>query len=145
MVFLRDGRISTMKAREWHEMAEDARERFLASAEFIEVARGLAASPGAAAGAAVFDSDEAAARGKAEDVILVREETSPDDVQGMYESQGILTERGGLSSHAALVARGFGKPCVAGCEVIERQRGGAVVLDSRRDGRGGTDADDRRL
>jgi len=126
MIFLRDGAVATLTSREWHEMADADREGFLAGAEFIEVARGLAASPGAAAGAAVFDSDEAAARGKSEDVILVREETSPDDVQGMYESKGILTERGGLSSHAALVARGFGKPCVAGCEAI------SVDEDARR-------------
>jgi len=119
MVFVREDGIGTMTAREWHEMAPPDRERFLASAQFIEIARGLAASPGAASGKAVFDSDEAARRGKEKEaVILVREETSPDDVQGMYESRGILTERGGLSSHAALVARGFGKPCVAGCEAI---------------------------
>ncbi|HXK33631.1 MAG TPA: putative PEP-binding protein, partial [Dehalococcoidia bacterium] len=67
------------------------------------------------------DPDTAAALGigrAGEDVILVREETSPDDIHGMTAAQGILTERGGMSSHAALVARGFGKPCVAGCESI---------------------------
>jgi pyruvate,orthophosphate dikinase len=119
MIYVRDGAVATMSSRDWHEMDDAARERLLASAQFIEVARGLAASPGAASGKAVFDSDEAARRGKEKEaLILVREETSPDDVQGMYESRGILTERGGLSSHAALVARGFGKPCVAGCEAI---------------------------
>jgi pyruvate,orthophosphate dikinase len=119
MIYVRDGAVATMSSRDWHEMDDAARANLLASAQFIEVARGLAASPGAASGKAVFDSDEAARRGKEQEaLILVREETSPDDVQGMYESRGILTERGGLSSHAALVARGFGKPCVAGCEAI---------------------------
>ncbi len=118
MVYVQGGSIGTMSSRAWHEMDSAAREQILSSAQFIEIAHGLAASPGAASGTAVFDSDEAARRGKENSVILVREETSPDDVQGMYESKGILTERGGLSSHAALVARGFGKPCVAGCEAI---------------------------
>jgi pyruvate,orthophosphate dikinase len=83
------------------------------------IAKGLAASPGAAAGVAVFCADEAAERGEAGDrVILVRNETSPDDIHGMALAQGILTARGGMTSHAAVVARGMGKCCVAGCEAI---------------------------
>ena len=123
-LWLEGDAVKTIAADAWHAMSPDARakassEALAHGAHFVEIARGLPASPGAASGAAVFDSDEAARLGKAgEAVVLVREETSPDDVQGMHESQGILTERGGLSSHAALVARGFGKPCVAGCETI---------------------------
>jgi pyruvate,orthophosphate dikinase len=84
------------------------------------VATGLAASPGAAVGIAVFDADTAEKLGNAgKKVVLVREETNPDDVHGMLASQGILTARGGKTSHAAVVARGFGIPCVAGCEGIE--------------------------
>lgn len=79
------------------------------------VGRGLAASPGAAVGTAVFSAEAAEAAAKAgKSVILVRKETSPEDVGGMHASQGILTARGGLSSHAAVVARGWGKPCVCG-------------------------------
>ncbi len=80
---------------------------------------GLNASPGAATGKAIFDSDTAEERGKAgESVILVRPETTPDDVNGMIVSQGFLTQHGGGTSHAAVVARGWGKPCVAGAEEI---------------------------
>ena len=79
------------------------------------VAKGLAASPGAAVGRAVFDAETAEARGRTEDVILVRWETSPDDIHGMIAAKGILTAHGGIASHAALVARGMGKPCIAGC------------------------------
>lgn len=83
------------------------------------IAKGLAASPGAAVGKAVFDADTAEKLGNAgEKVILIREETNPDDVHGMVAAQGILTARGGKTSHAAVVARGFGIPCVAGCEAI---------------------------
>ncbi|MGD2062283.1 MAG: pyruvate, phosphate dikinase [Nitrospirota bacterium] len=86
----------------------------------IEVlAKGLPASPGAAVGEVVFTADHAieeAAKGRA--VILVRAETSPDDVGGMHAAQGILTARGGMTSHAAVVARGMGKCCVAGCSAI---------------------------
>ena len=81
------------------------------------IAKGLAASPGAASGKIVFDTEEAAMRGEAgEKVILVRVETCPDDIHGMICSQGVLTLRGGMTSHAAVVAKGMGKPCVAGCE-----------------------------
>jgi pyruvate, orthophosphate dikinase len=84
------------------------------------IATGLAASPGAAVGRAVFSAEEAyewASRGEA--VILVRTETSPEDIQGMIASQGILTARGGMTSHAAVVARGMGKCCVSGCSSID--------------------------
>jgi pyruvate,orthophosphate dikinase len=83
------------------------------------VARGLSASPGAAVGHAVFDADRAEQQGHVgQRVILVREETKPEDIHGFFASQGILTARGGKTSHAAVVARGMGKPCVAGAEGI---------------------------
>jgi pyruvate,orthophosphate dikinase len=88
------------------------------------LATGLPASPGAAVGKVVFDADEAQQLGQAgEKVILVRIETSPEDFHGMVEAQAILTARGGMTSHAAVVARGMGKPCVAGC--------GALAIDYR--------------
>ena len=83
------------------------------------IARGLPASPGAAGGRVIFSSDEAekmAQEGRK--VILVRTETTPDDIHGIVAAQGILTSRGGMTSHAAVVARGMGKPCVCGCEAI---------------------------
>ncbi len=86
------------------------------------LAKGLPASPGAAVGIVVFDADTAAELGKGgqgKSVILVREETNPDDVHGMLAAQGVLTARGGKTSHAAVVARGFGIPCVAGAEALE--------------------------
>jgi pyruvate, orthophosphate dikinase len=84
------------------------------------VAKGVNASPGAAVGAIVFDADEAERRGKdGERVILVREETTPDDLHGMIEAQGILTARGGKTSHAAIVAVGMGKPAVCGVGALE--------------------------
>jgi pyruvate,orthophosphate dikinase len=83
------------------------------------IAKGLAASPGAAVGRAYFSADDAAeAAGRGEKVILVRTETSPEDVHGMIVSEGILTTRGGLVSHAAVVARGWGKPAVCGAESV---------------------------
>ncbi|MGB9677816.1 MAG: pyruvate, phosphate dikinase, partial [Candidatus Ratteibacteria bacterium] len=82
------------------------------------VAKGLPASPGAASGKIVFTADKAEKLGKEEPIILVREETSPDDIHGMAVAKGILTSRGGMTSHAAVVARGMGKPCVVGCEAI---------------------------
>lgn len=83
------------------------------------LARGLAASPGAAQGAVVFDADVAAERGRrGERVILVRQETNPNDVHGMLVAQGILTGRGGMTSHAAIVARGIGTPAVVGAEAL---------------------------
>jgi len=82
------------------------------------LAKGLNASPGQASGIAVFDADTAEQLGKQRPVILVRPETNPDDVHGMLVSKGILTARGGATSHAAVVARGLGLPCVAGCEAL---------------------------
>jgi pyruvate,orthophosphate dikinase len=83
------------------------------------LAKGLNASPGAASGQAVLDADRAEALGKqGKRVVLVRPETSPDDVHGMLVARGVLTARGGATSHAAVVARGLGLPCVAGCEAI---------------------------
>ena len=80
------------------------------------VAHGLPASPGAAVGRAVFTAEDAEAwAGRGEKVILVRAETSPEDVGGMHAAQGIVTARGGMTSHAAVVARGMGKPCIVGC------------------------------
>ena len=84
------------------------------------IAKGLPASPGAASGEVVFTADEAEeAAGKGHKVILVRVETSPEDIHGMHAAQGILTARGGMTSHAAVVARGMGKCCVAGCGDIQ--------------------------
>ncbi|MDW8063714.1 MAG: pyruvate, phosphate dikinase [Candidatus Caldarchaeum sp.] len=83
------------------------------------IAKGLNASPGAASGIVVFDTNEAAQRGaKGEKIILVRPETTPEDIKGMIAAQGVLTSRGGMTSHAAVVARGMGKPAVVGCESI---------------------------
>ncbi len=85
-----------------------------------KVSKGVNASPGAAVGKIVFDTEEAAKRGEAgEKVILVRIETCPDDIHGMAVSQGVLTLRGGATSHAAVVAKGMGKPCVSGCEDLK--------------------------
>ncbi|MFA6111167.1 MAG: pyruvate, phosphate dikinase [Candidatus Latescibacterota bacterium] len=99
------------------------------------IGKGLPASPGAATGKVVFNAEEAEAEeAKGEKVILVRQETSPEDIGGMHAAQGILTARGGMTSHAAVVARGMGKCCVAGCSelVIDYQQdqftaGGKVV------------------
>ncbi|GGK67399.1 pyruvate, phosphate dikinase [Ornithinimicrobium pekingense] len=83
------------------------------------ITKGLPASPGAAVGALVFDADTAAAKGHAgEAVVLVRYETTPDDIHGVIGAQGVLTAHGGMTSHAAVVARGMGKPCVAGAQGI---------------------------
>jgi pyruvate, orthophosphate dikinase len=96
--------------------------------------KGLAASPGAAVGRAYFSADDAAAAAeRGEDVILVRSETSPEDVHGMLAAKGILTARGGLVSHAAVVARGWGKPAVVGAEAVKIDgrafRVGATVIE----------------
>ncbi|MGZ4594066.1 MAG: pyruvate, phosphate dikinase [Actinomycetes bacterium] len=110
--------------------------RFDTGSGMTQIAKGMNASPGAAVGKAVFDSDRAeqmAATGEA--VILVRRETNPDDLNGMIAAQGILTSRGGKTSHAAVVARGMGKTCVCGAEELDvdlkgrrfTARGGAVV------------------
>jgi pyruvate, orthophosphate dikinase len=88
------------------------------SASLEVAAKGLNASPGAASGGIVFDADTAVERAKSGPVILVRHETTPDDIHGMIAAQGILTVHGGMTSHAAVVARGMGKPCVAGCDEL---------------------------
>ncbi len=94
------------------------------------LAHGLGASPGAAVGRAYFDADAAAdAYDRGEDVILVMQETSPEDVHGMEIAEGILTTRGGLASHAAVVARGWGKPAVCGVEAIDLRDGAFSVGD----------------
>ncbi len=96
----------------------------------LAVATGLPASPGAASGKCVFDADRAELLGnEGEKVILVREETRPEDIHGFFASEGILTSRGGKTSHAAVVARGMGKPCVAGAEgiVVDVEMRRAVV------------------
>src|SRR5207302_111218 len=86
-------------------------------ADFEVAAKGLNASPGAASGKVAFDADTAEEKGKAgESVLLVPWETTPDDIHGLIQAAGILTAHGGMTSHAAVVARGMGKPCVAGCE-----------------------------
>ncbi|MDD5746676.1 MAG: pyruvate, phosphate dikinase, partial [Candidatus Omnitrophica bacterium] len=102
------------------------------------VAKGLPAGPGGAKGRVVFTSEEAVAwAGRGEKVILVREETSPEDVDGMHKSQAILTSKGGMTSHAALVARGWGKCCIVGCADLEiaddhksfKTKSGAVIKE----------------
>ncbi len=101
-------------------------------AEKKVIAKGLPASPGAASGKVVFSSREAEKRGKdGEKVILVRPETTPDDIGGLAAAQGVLTSRGGMTSHAAVVARGMGKPAVVGCESIkiDLDKGQFVVGD----------------
>jgi pyruvate,orthophosphate dikinase len=88
------------------------------------IGKGLPASPGAATGRVVFNADDAEARGRrGERVLLVRTETSPEDVHGMHFAKGIITSRGGMTSHAAVVARGMGRPCVVGC--------GEMIIDSQ--------------
>jgi pyruvate, orthophosphate dikinase len=101
------------------------------AAEVEVVARGLNASPGAASGAIVLDADSAEERGRAgDDVILVRWETTPDDIHGLIQARGVLTAHGGMTSHAAVVARGMGKPCVAGCEGLAIDDGTRTVTIS---------------
>ena len=90
------------------------------NAKLDVVAQGLPASPGAACGKILFDANEAEERGKkGEKVLMVRTETTPDDIHGIIMAQGILTSRGGMTSHAAVVARGMGKPCVCGCDALK--------------------------
>jgi pyruvate, orthophosphate dikinase len=93
------------------------------------LARGLPASPGAVSGEVVFSADEAVElRAAGHRVILVRVETSPEDIHGMHAAEGILTARGGMTSHAAVVARGMGKCCVAGCSALDIDYGAATML-----------------
>jgi len=88
-------------------------------AKYEVIAQGLPASPGAAVGEVVFDADTAEVRGsRGEKVILVRWETTPDDIHGIIGAQGVLTSHGGMTSHAAVVARGMGKPCICGAEAV---------------------------
>ncbi len=90
-----------------------------AKAEIKHIAKGLPASPGAASGKIIFNADEAEKLSQQGiKVILVRPETTPDDIHGIVAAEGILTSRGGMTSHAAVVARGMGKPCVSGCEAL---------------------------
>ena len=105
----------------------DEEAKAVARQEGRDLAKGLNASPGAATGYVSFDPDEAERLGREEHkpVILVRTETSPDDVHGMLYAKGILTAHGGATSHAAVVARGLGLPCVAGCEVLQIDYGAA--------------------
>ncbi len=104
------------------------------TSDAVPVAQGLSASPGAASGRAVFDADRAEERGRdgGEAIILVREETKPEDIHGFFASTGILTSRGGKTSHAAVVARGMGKPCVAGAEgiTVDVNKRRAVIGDT---------------
>jgi len=98
------------------------------AATFEIAAQGLNASPGAASGKIVLDADSAEERGKAgEAVVLVRWETTPDDIHGLIQAKGVLTAHGGMTSHAAVVARGMGKPCVAGCDGLDIDSGSRTV------------------
>src|SRR6187455_1763315 len=103
------------------------------NAERNIIATGLPASPGAASGEIVFSADEAETlKSRDKNVILVRIETSPEDIHGMHAAEGILTTRGGMTSHAAVVARGMGKPCVSGCGAIRVDYGrGTMSIGSR--------------
>src|SRR6478736_5017775 len=102
------------------------------NAQFEVAAHGLNASPGAASGKIVLDADTAEEHGKAgEAVILVRWETTPDDIHGLIQAQGVLTAHGGMTSHAAVVARGMGKPCVAGCDDLDIDSGKKTVRIGR--------------
>ncbi len=94
------------------------------------IAKGLPASPGAASGVVVFSSADAEKRAEKEKVILVRVETSPEDIKGMHVSDGILTARGGMTSHAAVVARGMGKPCVSGAPKLQIDINGKFFIAS---------------
>ncbi|MEM3093677.1 MAG: pyruvate, phosphate dikinase, partial [Candidatus Caldarchaeum sp.] len=109
-----------------HELNQLLHRRLHPDVKAKPIAKGLNASPGAATGIVVFDTDEAAERGsKGEKIILVRPETTPEDIKGIIAAQGVLTSRGGMTSHAAVVARGMGKPAVVGCESI------AINMDER--------------
>jgi len=104
-------------------------DQFDPEGEYNIAATGLPASPGAGTGMVIFDPDEAVEESeKGKSVILVRPETTPDDVHGLYASSGVLTSRGGMTSHAAVVARGMGKPCVTGCDGIEIDLEGSRLI-----------------
>ncbi len=111
----RDRAITRLNAEQLEQLLHDMPDQSEIP-KYEKLATGIAASPGAASGAAIFDVKKAASMGKdGHSVILVREETKPEDVPAFFESLGILTSRGGKSSHAAVVARGMGKPCIVGC------------------------------
>jgi len=116
-----------------HQLEQLLHRRIDPEARLEVIARGLPASPGAASGKVIFSADRAqseAARG--EKVLLVRPETTPDDIHGIYAAQGVLTSRGGMTSHAAVVARGIGKSCVCGCESLRiDQAKGCFYIDDR--------------
>jgi pyruvate, orthophosphate dikinase len=115
-VIERDEAVQRIDARQLDQLMHPAIDP---SANYEVLAKGLNASPGAAVGRAVFDADTAEARGRAgEPVILVRWETTPDDIHGLIQAQGVVTAHGGMTSHAAVVARGMGKPCVCGVESL---------------------------
>jgi pyruvate,orthophosphate dikinase len=122
MEMLREGLIDTQTAVT--RVSPDQVEQLLhpqidPKAKYKVLAKGLPASPGAAVGEVVFDADEAAEKGAKNPVILVRPETTPDDIHGLFAAQGVLTSHGGMTSHAAVVARGMGKPCVSGAETVK--------------------------
>jgi pyruvate, orthophosphate dikinase len=115
-VIERDEAVQRIDARQLDQLMHPAIDP---AANYEVLAKGLNASPGAAVGRAVFDADTAEARGRAgEPVILVRWETTPDDIHGLIQAQGVVTAHGGMTSHAAVVARGMGKPCVCGVESL---------------------------
>lgn len=125
---VREGRIGKAEALrriEPEQLEQLLHWRIDPEAKLNVVARGLPASPGAASGKVVFNANRAQEMAQAgEDVLLVRPETTPDDIHGIIAARGILTSRGGMTSHAAVVARGMGKPCVCGCEDLKIDLGG---------------------
>ena len=115
----RKGAIARLSANQLEQLLHDSIDPSAAK-DWAVLTRGVAASPGAASGKVTFDVKRATALGESgESVILVREETKPEDVPAFFESVGILTSRGGKTSHAAVVARGMGKPCIVGCSDIQ--------------------------
>ena len=129
-------RAEALRRQEPEQIAELLHSVFDESAPADVIARGLPASPGAAVGRVAFSAAEAAERAAAgEDVILVRVETSPEDIEGMLAARGILTARGGMTSHAAVVARGWGKCCVAGCGALDIDYAAGVFRVEAADGR----------
>lgn len=120
---VREGLIDRSEALmrvEPHQLEQLLHWRIDPEAEMKVIARGLPASPGAASGKVVFEAGRAQEMAQeGEKVLLVRPETTPDDIHGIIAAQGILTSRGGMTSHAAVVARGMGKPCVCGCEELK--------------------------
>src|SRR5205085_12246107 len=99
------------------------------------VAQGIAASPGGASGKVILSAEAAVAHAEkhpSDPIMLVRKETSPEDVAGMHLAKGILTSTGGKASHAAVVARGWGKPCIVGCEPVRMdEKAGVIVVGGR--------------